>query len=261
MYTLFVALGIGLGLFALVWLVFGSVVAGILPAVLAAGVAFFLLARRRGQQVSAEMAAVGPLIQAGQVAEAEQALAALKARHGKWQFLLEGQIDAQIGMLRYMELKFDAAKPLLVAGQFQNWTAQVLLGAIAVREGDLDEARKRFDDAAATQPKEAHVWWVPAVLLARKGDRDGALKHLAKGVEKLPDSEVVKSVRDRIANKKKIVESKLPQTWYQFWPEDLRKQYLVRGTRKGPPELPKGMKLPRQAPIPQPRMSKKARRG
>ena len=117
----------------------------------------------------------------------------------------------------------------------------VCIGCVHYRAKRLDEAWAAFEAAAAVGRKEPMIYVVWATLLTRAGKRTQALEVLTRSEKKLPDSELLKSLRATIANKKKIQPKKFPDSWYQFFPEDLAASQMMRGRKGGPPP---GMGLP-----------------
>ena len=256
--SILVALLVGGAVYPIFWTWY----APIPPALLAGGLTFYLLVRWRTNRVQAEMQQLPALLQNRQLDQAEALLDGIVARHARWVLLLENQIAVQKGMLRYAQMKWDEARPLLQKGQWQNWQAHTALGAIAWRQDAPDTAWTHLDKAESAGGKEPMPYLVHAVLAVRSGDRERALRALARGLDKNPDAKPLKALRKRIANKKRIDVKQLPQTWYHFFPEDLLKQMMVRGRKGGPPDLPPGVTPRYQQPFPQPRgASKKMRRG
>ena len=234
MYNLFLALGAAALTFLGVALWLGPVAAAF-PAVGVLALAMFLLSRRTGQLVSTELEGVAPLLQARRIDEAETKLVRVKEKYGPWQFLLAGQIDAQLGIIDYLQLKWDSALPKLEAGKFRNAIAQTCIGAIHYRQGRKDEAWKSFASAASVSSNDVMVYCVWATLLARDGLRTEALEAVAKGQKELPNNAVLKDLHARIANKKKIDTRAFGEGWYQFFPEELQQQLVMRGTRAPSP--------------------------
>ncbi|MEQ1501839.1 MAG: hypothetical protein ABMB14_06395 [Myxococcota bacterium] len=233
MYNLLLALGGGLVTFVAVTVWLGPV-AGIVPALGVIGLVMFLLARRTGKQVEAEIATVGPLLQQRRIDEAETKLVHIKEKYGPWQFLLAGQIDAQLGMIDYLQRKFDDARPKLEAGKWRNAIALASLGCIDWRQGRKDDAWKQFAAAASASSTDATVYAVWATLLSRDGLRTEALEAVGKGLTAIPGNAMLKELQSRIANKKKIEPAQqFGETWYQYFPEDLAQQMVMRGTRPG----------------------------
>lgn len=210
--------------------------AGILPGVLVAAGVAFVLTRRTTQAVQAELAGLAPLLQGGDIAGAKALLHGVSARHGRWQLFLEGQVASQLGMLDYMQLKFDEALPQLQAGRVRDWTADVAVACIHWRRDRLDDARRAFEAAASSRAKEPLVYVVWATCLARKGDRAGALAALSQGLEAIPDQPLLRQLKQTVANKRPIDTRTLPEGYLQFFPEDLAQQAVMRG-RRGPSPL------------------------
>jgi len=209
--------------------------AAILPALLVSGGAMFFLARRINKIIEAELARLPPLLEARKVDEAEAVLRSVQARYSRWQLYLEQQLEAQLGMIDYLQMKWDDALPKLERGSWRNAHALICVGAIHFRKGDKAAAWEALTKAQDADGKELMTHLVHAVLRTRGGDRAGALEVVARGLEALPDNQQLKQLQRRIANKKKIDVKQLPQTWYQFFPEDYAKQMMVRGRRGGPP--------------------------
>ncbi|TVQ90945.1 MAG: hypothetical protein EA397_10635 [Deltaproteobacteria bacterium] len=237
---------------AAVYPIFWTWYAPIPPAVLVAGLSFYLLTRWRAGLVQREMQALVPLMQSRQVDKAEALIDEVRRKHGPWVLLVKQQLGVQKAMIRYAQGKFDEAEPLLREGQWNNWQAHVALAAIHHRRGEPDKAWPHFEKAAKASSKEALVYVVWAVVATRNKDRDRALKAVNQGLAKIPGSKVLSDLQSRIANKKKIDVRQLPQTWYHFFPEDLAKQMLVRGRKGGPQALPEGVVPKVQQPFPVP---------
>ncbi|MCB9685105.1 MAG: hypothetical protein H6738_07220 [Alphaproteobacteria bacterium] len=243
MYNLLLALAAGTVVFGLTAAAL-SPIAGVLPALIVVGGTLYALGRRTNTIVQAELAGVGPLLQQRKIDEAVALLEGVKARHGKWQFLLSGQLDAQVGLLDYLQMKWDTARPKLEAGKWRNWTALVCLGAIDYRQGRKDEAWKRFAEASDAAPNEILVYQIQATLQVRDGLRKEALETVARGLEANKDHQALKDLQSRIANQKKIDTGAFGENWFQFFPEDLMKQAVMRGRKGATPAGP----VPQQAP-------------
>ena len=244
MYNIVFSLLLAIVTFVVVSLLM-SPIAAIVPAVLVLGLAMFLLTRRISKKMEAEMAELLPMIQQRRLKDAVDHIKELKRRYGRWQVLLAKQLDAQLGMLQYLQMKWDSALPLLERGRWRNWTAQVAIGCIHHRKGRKDEAWKAFKEAAGSGGKEVIVYLVWATLLTRAGLRSEALEVVNNGMVVLPDNELLKKLKNNIANKRKIQVSQFPESWYQFFPEDYATQHVMRG-RKGA--------LPAHMQVPQPKM-------
>lgn len=262
MLTIVVSVLVAIVVAAIVYPIFGTWYAPIAPALLFGGLTFYLVFQQLTKRVQRRLEQLPALLEARDLQGAEALLDGVVRSYGWWVLLLDQQISAQKGMLRYAQMKWDEARPLLEKGTLYNWQARTALACIAYRKGDKEAAWEHLDKAANASGKEAMVYVVWAVLAVRSGQRDRALKALARGLDKKPDSKVLKDLRKRVQNKKKIKPDHLPEAWYHFFPEDLLQQMMVKGRRGGPPQLPPGVKPRYQQPFPQPRgASKKMRRG
>lgn len=234
MYALLIAIAAAVLVFAITTALW-SWVAAFLPALIVFFLVGYLLFRRLSTQLEAEMRAVVELLQGQRVDEARVRLEAIRGRWARWVPLLDGQVDAQLGTIDYLQMKFDEALPRLERGRYRNWTAEVCIGAIHYRRERKEQAWKAFDAAAATAPKEAMVYAVWATLRSRDGDRDAALAIAGKGLKALPSHPLLVAIHAALANKRKLDTKTYPQTWYQFFPEELLQQMRMTGRRAGPP--------------------------
>ncbi|MBT3218252.1 MAG: hypothetical protein HN348_04120 [Proteobacteria bacterium] len=239
MYNIVISLLLAIITFVTVSLLM-SPIAAIFPAILVLGLALFLLTRRVSKKMEAEMAKLLPMIQGRRLKEAVEHIEDLKRRYGRWQVLLAKQLDAQLGMLQYLQMKWDPALPLLEKGRWRNWTAQVAIGCIHYRKGRKNEAWKSFTEAAGSGRKELIIYLVWATLLTRAAMRSEAMEVVNNGLVALPDNELLKKLKNNIANKRKIKVKQFPESWYQFFPEDYATQHVMRG-RKG--ALPAHMQM------------------
>lgn len=226
MYNLLIALGISLALFGVGWGVAGWI-AGFVPAILAFGVAYFLLARRTGQKLEAVMATAMQHFQAGRAEKGRKVIEGAFAL-GKWQFLVEGQIHAQLGVLDYMQRKFGPARTHLSKAWSRNWQAHAFLAAIDYREKKLDDALERLEKTTGAAGKESLFWGLYAWIALESGDRERALKVLAQGIDKTKGSKQLSELADQIRNKKKLKMKVLGQGWYQFFPEQMPRSMMMQ---------------------------------
>lgn len=244
MYNIALSIAAGGILFLLTSLWLGPIPA-VIPGLIVSALAMWWLSRRTAALVEAEMAEVVPLMQARKIDEAVVKLQGIQQKYGRWQILLDGQMEAQLGMIDYLQMKFDDALPRLEKGKFQNWTALACIGCIHWRKGDKAEAYASFEAAANASSSAPILFMVWATLLVRDGKRTEALNALDVGLKAMPENQTLKNLRSTIANKKKVSTKHFPQTWYQFFPEEMAQQMVMRG-RRGP--LPEGMQGMPQAP-------------
>ena len=205
MYNLLIALGIGALAFAAGVLATGTTVAGVIPAVLAVGIAYFLLMRRTGKQLAAiseEVMAVfqGKMATARTQSQQQAVFAEGKAilergfELGRWQFLIATQIHTQLGTLSYMQRDFKTARVHLEKGdtwlsRFTAWQPMAMLALLEYRGGEEAAAVKRLQGLKMAGGKDPLYWALTTTVANRAKQTEDALKAISEGLERLPDSE------------------------------------------------------------------------
>src|SRR5690554_3978844 len=145
MYNLIIALAAGLITAVLFGMIFGvgswSIVYGIVPGLLVFVGVYIWLARRSLNKIQA----LGDQAQAQlQARNIDRAIEVFKQGYdvAKWQFMIEQQLDAQIGTIYFVAERFDEAEPYLKTAFTKNWTAQGMLGVLYYKRRKFDEDRK-----------------------------------------------------------------------------------------------------------------------
>ncbi len=224
---------ISLGVAAATTLVFGFLLGGmslsgllygIAPGLIALVVTYFLLARRTYNQVQEYFQkAQQPL----QNRDVESAVNIIKDAYplGDWQFLVESQINAQIGTMLYSAQKFDRAENYLQdafdnstvvnAILSQNWRAPAMLGVIHYRNKNFDEMREVFEDAVATNEDKPLLWNLYAYCLWKSRQRSDAIDVLNRAVEEVDDQKTEDNL-NALQNGSKMNMSGWGNQWYQF---------------------------------------------
>lgn len=245
MYNLLIALAVALLSFAVVLLADFPWYAGLAPALILFPLVLYLLARRTGQQLQLALAPVQGLMaevpQSRSQADAHAKLEQVRARFaevrdafGPWQLLLSGQLDAQIGMLDYLQGRFDEAQPRLKRA-WRDPMATLYEGCVHARRGRLDDAWAAFGRAAGYAKKDPTVYVIPGLVAVRKGDAARAQAFFAAGLAELPGHADLKRLHGAVSNKQKVDPAQLGELWFRFFPEDAAQQMMMRGRRdKGP---------------------------
>jgi tetratricopeptide (TPR) repeat protein len=148
----------------------------------------------------------------------EEAIAILKEAlvYQKWQFLVEAQINGQIGQLYYMAKKFDQAEPYLKASFNRNWVAQAMLACQYYRRKQLDAMRDTFEIAVKYSPKEALLWNLYAWCLWKSDKKDDAISVLSRALEHVGTDEHTRNNRIALQNNKNMKMREWNLMWYQF---------------------------------------------
>lgn len=260
MYNLLIALAVGLGVGIVAVLMGFPWYAGVLPGLLAAVTVGALLFYRTYKGVEAALRPLQDRLAAQDLEGARALLREVDAGYSNWQPLLRGQLRGQLGMLSYIERKFDEASPLLDEGSGRDWTVQTARACLRFRRKEHDAAWEVFQACHDALPKEATPYAIHAILRNRAGDRSGALAVLSKGLESLPDHPVLRPLKTSVANKQKVDPVQLGEVWFQFFPEEVAKYATMGGRRGGLPfEVPQGARPVMQG-RPQPRMRGKLAR-
>lgn len=134
----------------------------------------------------------------------------------KKQFLVGPLLHANLGMLLYVKQDFEAAKPHLDQGFARNYLARAMLGAYYFRVKDYAKSKEAFETAVKHGKKEGLVWSTYAYCLSRQGDRDGAMKVLARAVEANPSDERLKANLRLLQNNKPMRMKAYTPQFYQF---------------------------------------------
>jgi len=239
MQNLLLALALGVVVGLLGGFVGGGVLAGILPGLLAAGVAYFLLARRTGKKLEAlvnevqahfaSMQGVAPprspaeaaALQKRQEALLDEARAILERGFplAREQFLIAEQIHAQLGTLDYLERKYTAARAHLEKAWSRNWQAKAMIACIDHRERKRPEAVARMASLTGPGGSDPLFWGLYAWLALEANQRESALQALAQGIKQHDKSAALRQMADDVANKRPVKMAAFAPGWYQVFPE------------------------------------------
>ncbi|NOY27565.1 MAG: hypothetical protein GXP62_17005 [Oligoflexia bacterium] len=248
MYNLAISLGIALVAY-LAGLALAGWLAGFLPAVIAAVLAYVLLARRTGRQLEALMKEAGAAFQQGKIDRGRKLL-----EHGfalaPWQFLVSQQIHGQLGAIDYLQRKWKPARAHLDKAWSRNWMSQAMLACLDHREGKHQEALDRMDKTTGPGGGDPTFWALYGWLALDSGDRDKAISVLGAGIKKNEASDALKAFSDAVRNKSRIKPVKqfapFAPNWYQFFPEHVPRSQMMAAQGRHPggysPPQPKGFR-------------------
>jgi len=197
-------------------------VGSILPGAVATVGVFIWLARRSGKQLEATMAVAQKEMAAR---KPDRAVAALQDafKIARWQFGVAASLQANIGILLYVQKKFDEAEPHLRksgATLLKLWQAQAMLAAILFRKKQYGEMEKTFDGALRGNKKETLLFAVYAWCEHQRGEKKKAIEILQNGLTESPSDEKLKSLLGRAQNDKRLKLDGWGEMWWQFWLEN-----------------------------------------
>jgi tetratricopeptide (TPR) repeat protein len=234
MYNLLISLAAGLVVTLAVR--FGTTVGwagSILPGVLVAMIAYFLLARRTWKKLEALMGAVQKELMAQKLDRAVQTLEGGFAL-APWQFLVAAQIHSQIGVLRYVRQDFEGARPHLEKSFSRHGVARVMLALTRYKKKDLEGMRKILDEAAKDNKKDGLVFATWAWVEEKEGNHDQAIAILARGLKANPSDEKLKAAAQALQNDKRLKLGKIyGEQWFQFHLEQMPPQMVSPGGGRG----------------------------
>ena len=182
---------------------------------------YIWFARRSGKQLEAVMAVAQKEMMAR---KPDRAVAALQDafKLASWQFGVKSSLHANIGVLLYVQKKFDEAEPhLRKSGStlLRLWQAQAMLAAILYRQKKYDEMEKVFDGAKRGNKSETLLYAVHAWCEHQRGEKKRAIEILQAGVKENPSDEKLKGLLNRAQNDKRLKLDGWGEQWWQFWLE------------------------------------------
>jgi len=231
MYSLLVALAAG-GLAFFGTAFFAPPNYAILPGLVVTVGCYVLLARRYWKVVEALMTRAGAEVQQQRVDHAIRILEGGYA-HGRWVFLLRGQLDGQIGALHYMQKEFEKALPLLKNSSSRHWVAQGMLAAYWFRHHKPEDAMKVLDKAKTMNKKEPMLYALEAWIKVKLKDRDGARAALTRGKKVLPDNGALAENLIRLQNGEELKMGSFGEAWWQFHLEKPSQKMLLKMSGQG----------------------------
>jgi tetratricopeptide (TPR) repeat protein len=148
----------------------------------------------------------------------DQAIEVMKEGYllGRWQFLVKGSIDGQIGVVQYLRKKTAEAEPLLKSASYQHYIAKAMLGILLWKRGEKKLAKHTFQLALKSGKKESLLYAVYAYILNEMKDKEQAVAILNQGLKVCKDDERLVVNRNCLQNNKPMKMKVYGDQWYQF---------------------------------------------
>ena len=234
MYSILAALAAAVATFGIAAVLTKATYAVLPAAAVLVGV-YWVLARRHSKAVEGLMEELQREIQQQRVHSAIRMLEGAR-HHGKWVFMLEGQIDGQISTLHYIQKDFDKALPLLEKAWVKHWVAKSMLAAHWFRKHKPEQALQTLDEAIAASKKEPMLYGLKAYMQTKLKDRDGAIASLTAGKDKCPTSAPIAQNLIRLQNAQPLDMSLFGEQWWQYHLEkmSLKQQMALAGVSGKP---------------------------
>jgi tetratricopeptide (TPR) repeat protein len=190
-------------------------VGAILPAVVIGVVAWYFLVRRTGKMLEALVKQAHEVARGGKLDAAVQLLRS-GFPLGRWQFLVDSQLNGQIGQLLYLQKKYDEAEPHLAKAWIKDWPARAMLGAQLFRRKQWKEMGEVFEAAVRSNKGEAMLYAVYAWCEDRRDERKKAIEILQRGVAEVKGDDKLKTLLQRAQNDKRFKMDAFAPLWWQF---------------------------------------------
>jgi len=157
-------------------------------------------------------------------------------KYSKWQFFVKEQINSQIGMILYMQRKFDEAKGYLDKGFSKNWMGMAMQATLYFKEKNYDKVKSILEKAIKNSPKEGFLYSLYAYFLVEMGEKDKALEVLVKGSKKAPLDEKLEANLEALKNGKKLKMKNYGALWMQLniekMPQGIKPYHMMLARQK-----------------------------
>lgn len=224
MYNLLLSVAAGVLVAVLIKVSGFSLLAGIIPGTVVLLGLFVVLGRRSFTQLQAVVQAVQAELSSmtankkEQQAKADKAIKMLEAALplGKWQFLVEGEVHGQIGMIKHLFKDYDGALASFQKASNRNYFGKAMEAAIWFQKKDLAKMTEAFELAVKHGNKEGLMWAAYAWCLVQNKQDDKALQVLSRAVEANPSDEKLKKALSALQNDKRLKMSPWEPMWWQL---------------------------------------------
>lgn len=201
-----------------------SVVAGVIPGTIVFLGAMVLLGRRTFQQLQKIMKEVQDELQSmtpnprEQKVKVEKSVKLLETALplGRWQFMIEGEVYGQIGVIKYMFKDHEGAEAAFKKAGSRNYLAKAMYACMHYQRKAYPQMEAAFEEAVKAGKKEGVVWAAYAWCLTQIKESEKALKVLSRAVEANPSDEKLKSAMSALQNDKKLKMRPWEPMWWQF---------------------------------------------
>ncbi len=234
MINLLISTGVAVAI-ALIFVGLGfGVWASTLPAMVVFLASNILLTRRVGKKVQVLATAAQKEIAAQKFDKGIKILEE-GLQFEKWQLLVGPELHANIGILYYVQKRFDEARPHLQKSSKRGPTgarARAMLACLAFQDHNEPAMANFFEQAVKAGKKESIVWAVYAWCVNKLGKRDQAIEVLSRAVAANPTDEKLKAGLVSLQNEKKLKMKAYSFEWLQFHLEKPPPDFSPNGGRR-----------------------------
>jgi predicted Zn-dependent protease len=202
-----------------------SWIAAIIPSSLLFVGCYILLARRTAKRFQSIIAEVQSELQTMQTtnpreqkARVDKALQKVEAARplGRWQFMIDKEIEGFLGMIRYSLREETTAKAHLQKAGVRNFYASAIQAAIAYKSKDSETMQKYFELAVKYGKKESLMWAAYAWCFLQLKEKQKALAVLSRAVTTNPTDEKLKAALHAVQNDKRLKMKAWEPAWWQL---------------------------------------------
>ncbi len=189
------------------------------------------------KRVGGAMDTVQKDIMANRPEAAISKLEAVKKKYAYWQFFIDKQMNAQIGMVYYLRRDFSKAYDFLEKGFVRHWVAMAMLAIIQMKRNQPKKMIATFEKTVAGTRKEPLLWSLYAFCLDKIGDNNKAVSIMEKGLKKIKADELMTTNLEALKSGGKMKMQGYGDLWHQFQLEkqgDLIRKHTkaMQGRRK-----------------------------
>jgi len=177
---------------------------------------YILLLKQVMNRVNTSMESVQKDIMANRPDAAIHKLEAMKKKYANWQFFINKQMNAQIGMVYYLRRDFTKAYEYLKEGFVRHWVAMAMLAIIQMKRNQPKNMIATFDKALTVTRKEPLLWSLYAYCLEKIGDRNKAVSIMEKGLKKVGSDETMSANLEALKCGGKMKMQGYGDLWLQF---------------------------------------------
>lgn len=146
----------------------------------------------------------------------------------KKMFLIDGQIESQLGMIYYYQSKEEDALRHLEKSTSQNWYAMTIFAFLLSKRKQDKEMAEKFELALRFNKKEVLLWNAYAFCLNRIHKTDEAITVLNRALKKLGKNPETEANLKSLQNNKGMNMKPFAEMWYSLKIEPIPKQFMQR---------------------------------
>jgi len=187
----------------------------IIGSVVFAGV-YAVVLRQVMQKINTAVEVAQKDLAANRVEKAVRVIEDVQKKFSPWQFYVKQQMNSQIGSIHYLRRDFSKAFEYLEQGFARHWVGMAMLAICYMKRTQNSKMIDAFEKAVTVTRKEPLLWSLYAFCLEKIGERDKAIKVMARGLKKLKGDERMEENLKLLQDGKKMKMQPYGDLWFQF---------------------------------------------